>query len=361
VTQESHPGGAVPTKFQVFLSSTYDDLHDEREQVIKAILEMGHFPVGMEMFSAADEEQWNIIARQIEQSDYYVVLCAHRYGSIVDGVSYTEKEFDYAVKCGVPVLGFIVDDTVNWAPEFIDHDDGLRAALTAFKEKLRRKPVGTWTTPEHLYGLVSIALGKTFAAQPRPGWVRATETVGPEVLVELSRLSTENASLKRNVDELRASAEEASNPQKIWDILRNNRVSVRMRYRAGDWETVGETTLLELFRLLAPEMAVEKTVASAARDLAVYYADREKDEKPDLCPHNWVRARLLDLMALGLVEPSTKRHPVADTDEYWSTTDLGLEVLHFNTRRRLAMGESTPSPPGDDQELDEEPAQSPEE
>ncbi|HDZ8843871.1 TPA: DUF4062 domain-containing protein [Aeromonas dhakensis] len=44
-------------KYQVFISSTYEDLKDEREQVIKSVLEMGHIPVGMEMFSAADEEQ----------------------------------------------------------------------------------------------------------------------------------------------------------------------------------------------------------------------------------------------------------------------------------------------------------------
>ncbi|EME0904200.1 DUF4062 domain-containing protein [Vibrio parahaemolyticus] len=62
-------------------------------------MEMGHIPVGMEMFSAADEEQWKIIQRQIDESDYYVVIAAHKYGSIAaDGVSYTEKEYDYAVK-----------------------------------------------------------------------------------------------------------------------------------------------------------------------------------------------------------------------------------------------------------------------
>ena len=57
------------TKYQIFVSSTYEDLKKERDQVIKAILEMGHIPVGMEMFSAADEQQWEIIKKQIEQSD----------------------------------------------------------------------------------------------------------------------------------------------------------------------------------------------------------------------------------------------------------------------------------------------------
>jgi len=47
----------MSAKYQVFVSSTFQDLSDERELVIKAILEMGHIPVGMEMFSAADEEQ----------------------------------------------------------------------------------------------------------------------------------------------------------------------------------------------------------------------------------------------------------------------------------------------------------------
>jgi hypothetical protein len=31
-------------KYQIFISSTFDDLKDERDQVIKAILEMGHIP-----------------------------------------------------------------------------------------------------------------------------------------------------------------------------------------------------------------------------------------------------------------------------------------------------------------------------
>ncbi|WP_434515517.1 DUF4062 domain-containing protein [Dechloromonas sp. ARDL1] len=69
-------------KYQVFISSTYEDLKAERDQVIKATLEMGHIPVGMEMFSAADEEQWNIIARQIDEVDYYCIILAHRYGSV---------------------------------------------------------------------------------------------------------------------------------------------------------------------------------------------------------------------------------------------------------------------------------------
>jgi hypothetical protein len=42
-------------KYQIFISSTFEDLKQERDIAIKAILEMGHIPVGMEIFSAGDE------------------------------------------------------------------------------------------------------------------------------------------------------------------------------------------------------------------------------------------------------------------------------------------------------------------
>ena len=50
-------------KYQIFVSSTYEDLKAERAEVIKACLNMGHIPVGMEMFNAADQEQWARITR----------------------------------------------------------------------------------------------------------------------------------------------------------------------------------------------------------------------------------------------------------------------------------------------------------
>ena len=48
-------------KYQIFISSTYIDLVEARVKVRDTILSMLHFPVGMEMFNAADEEQWEII------------------------------------------------------------------------------------------------------------------------------------------------------------------------------------------------------------------------------------------------------------------------------------------------------------
>jgi hypothetical protein len=42
----------VQKKFQIFVSSTFVDLEDERRAVIEAILDLGHIPIGMEAFQA---------------------------------------------------------------------------------------------------------------------------------------------------------------------------------------------------------------------------------------------------------------------------------------------------------------------
>jgi hypothetical protein len=162
-------------KYQIFISSTYVDLVDERDQVIKVILEMGHFPVGMEMFSAGDDEQWKYIAKRIDESDYYVVIVAHRYGSLSGKISYTEKEYDYAVKKGVPVLGFIIDDSAQWSGKYVDKGQSSIKSLNDFKAKIKTKSHKLWKNADDLSGKVGISITKQIQDNPRIGWIRTSE------------------------------------------------------------------------------------------------------------------------------------------------------------------------------------------
>ena len=114
-------------KYQIFISSTYTDLIEERKKVRDTILNMLHFPVGMEVFGAADEEQWEIIKDTIDSSDYYVLIIARRYGTIISegpdaGISYTEKEYRYAKEKGIPILAFLMDDSVAVTIDKIDSE-----------------------------------------------------------------------------------------------------------------------------------------------------------------------------------------------------------------------------------------------
>jgi len=71
-------------KYQVFISSTYTDLVQAREKISKQILTLYHFPIGMEMFSAGNEDQWTVITNTIDKSDYYIIILGHRYGSLAE-------------------------------------------------------------------------------------------------------------------------------------------------------------------------------------------------------------------------------------------------------------------------------------
>ncbi|HTW67536.1 MAG TPA: DUF4062 domain-containing protein [Bryobacteraceae bacterium] len=91
--------------------STFEDLQDERREVMQALLSLDCIPTGMELFPAADDDSWELIKRFIAGCDYYVVIVGGRYGSVgPDGKSYTEMEYDYAVDAGLPVLAFLHKD-----------------------------------------------------------------------------------------------------------------------------------------------------------------------------------------------------------------------------------------------------------
>ena len=85
-------------KYQVFISSTYTDLIEERKKVLDILLMADCIPAGMEAFVATDAEQFEVIKKVIDLCDYYVLILGRRYGSINadTGISYTEMEYEYA-------------------------------------------------------------------------------------------------------------------------------------------------------------------------------------------------------------------------------------------------------------------------
>ena len=75
---------------------------------MQALLELDCIPAGMELFPASSEDQWSLIKRVIDDCDYYILIIGGRYGSVgPDGISYTQMEFEYALKTGKPIISFI--------------------------------------------------------------------------------------------------------------------------------------------------------------------------------------------------------------------------------------------------------------
>lgn len=84
-----------------FISSTYEDLKDERAAVTQCLLDNNCIPVGMEQFPSSNMSQMDYIKKMLDDCDYYILIVGGRYGSLDDdGVGYTEKEYDYAIQMG---------------------------------------------------------------------------------------------------------------------------------------------------------------------------------------------------------------------------------------------------------------------
>ncbi|MDR5045726.1 DUF4062 domain-containing protein [Bacillus thuringiensis] len=99
-------------KLQVFISSTFTDLVEERQVAVQAVLNAGHIPAGMELFKAADTSQKETIKKWIEESDVYMLILGGRYGSIdpETGKSYTHWEYDYAGELGKPRFAVVITE-----------------------------------------------------------------------------------------------------------------------------------------------------------------------------------------------------------------------------------------------------------
>lgn len=189
-------------KYQVFVSSTYEDLQEERKKVMEALLQMNCFPVGMEYFNASDSSQWEVIKSLIRECDYYVLIVAGRYGSIEEesGKSYTQKEFEYAIEQGVPVISF-----VHKAPESlpgikIEQEQIKRDKLEEFKSCVKKKLCKFWINADELASQVVLSLNSLIKTNSRIGWVKADEISSAEANKELLKLKEENTKLKQQID-----------------------------------------------------------------------------------------------------------------------------------------------------------------
>ena len=99
---------------QVFISSTYIDLQDERQAAVQAVLDAGHIPAGMELFKAGNDSQLDVIKRWICESDAYMLILGGRYGSIESNSqkSYTHLEYEYALQLHKPIFAVVLSDSL---------------------------------------------------------------------------------------------------------------------------------------------------------------------------------------------------------------------------------------------------------
>jgi hypothetical protein len=188
-------------RHQVFVSSTFVDLQDERRKISEALLKIDCIPAGMELFPATDEEQFAFIKRIIDACDYYIVIIGGRYGTLTkEGISFTEKEYRYARDQGIPVLAFLRDNPENITVGKTDLDPMLREKLLALRTELQsNRLVSGWSSPDDLVTKIVMAIVNARGAHPRPGWVRGDAAASNAILTEINEANRTIASLKERL------------------------------------------------------------------------------------------------------------------------------------------------------------------
>lgn len=317
-------------KYQIFVSSTFVDLKEERQAVLTAVQESEHIPSGMEMFPATDEEQFNFIKRIIDNCDYYVVIVAGRYGSLApDGISYTEKEYDYAVSKGIRVLAFVRNENAI-EENNKDTDFTKLQKLSLFKAKVQNgRLVRQWDNKQDLVSSVIISLNKEMREHPAIGWVRANQVLSSENLVELSQLRKEVAELreyKRKHGEYKPYSDIAGIDEKVH--IRGTKTHIwRQQVTSQNWEC--EVTWKQLFMSIAPyllDCPNDRRVESLLKSIAYSYVGKPTSDSLTMNNQDFQTVKI-QFMALGLINVTYSQTTKGDMALFWNLTERGTQLM----------------------------------
>lgn len=313
-------------RYQVFVSSTYSDLQEERGKVMQTIMSLDCIPAGMELFPAIDTEQFEFIKKVIDDCDYYLLIVGGRYGSMSDdGISYTEKEYDYALEKNIPVIAFLHEDISKLTFEKCDADTEKREKLIAFRDKVAKgRLVQFWNNADDLNGKVAVSLMKTIKVYPAVGWVRANMQSNTESLQEINNLrkkiellEEENLALKKDVDN-----------QLAYEDIAGLEESIIIRGRNGgkDWNL--NITWERLFALISPYF-LEYHNEDKAKSIIMNVLLEEAGLRPSVPSLNNQDFQTIKVQftTLGLIALERNKTVIGASILFWHLTDKGMEYM----------------------------------
>lgn len=331
-------------RYQVFVSSTFADLEAERQEVMHALLELDCIPSGMELFPAANETQWNLIKKVIDDCDYYVLVIGGRYGSIgPTGISYTEMEYQYATEKGKPTIAFLHREPGKIIADKTESSPEGKEKLQAFRASVEKKLCKHWESPQELGSVVSRSLIQLIKSTPAVGWVRANELADRDATTELLHLRRKVDELQTDLARARTSAPKGSEGLAQGDEGHSLRFSfhatARGEYVHTTWGADFEPTWNEIFSSIAPLMIHEAPDFALKRALDAFVEDRNRDQ---VAKNSKLKGQTVStfslhqedfqtikvqLRALGLITRSDKARSVKDSGTYWTLTPYGDEVM----------------------------------
>jgi len=360
-------------KFQVFISSTFRDLQEERQAVLRAILELDHMPAGMELFPAADDTAWELIKDVIESSDYYALIVGGRYGSLDEaGIGYTEKEYDYATSLKKPVIPLLHKEPDNLPRDKTETDGALWEKLKAFRAKVEKRHTCVyWTTADDLRAQVIIGVTSAIKRTPAVGWVRASEVPTEATLQEALALRKKVAELEAQIE-----ATKTAPPPEAHTLMQGEdqfeigctftATQQKSPYSSSGYKGTFHLSWNDIFAAVAPSMINESRQWNLRWAIQKFFEKRAKEQfeknskltdatlKEFKFEDDVFDTCIVQFRALGLIKENKKARSVKDTDTYWTLTPYG-DYLMVNLRAlRREQPEEKEEPTEFSEDLDNE-------
>lgn len=317
-------------KYQVFVSSTFRDLIDERQDAIRNILDLKHIPAGMELFPAADINQLDYIKKVIDECDYYLLIMGGRYGSMdADGISYTEREYDYAVDTGKIVIAFVHSAPAEIPVGKSDINPKVVDSLDRFRTKVMSgRLVKQWGNRQELEPLVLKSLIHAFNDFPQIGWILGDNAASDALLEQSNKALMENAELKDRLRTLQAA--EIAKIEDIADLDDTFTVRLTTSYSARASATrytdrTIDLTWRQIFLALAGELDKAKTdfsILSALREAANEVDFGHKISSMNDTDKLTIK---IQLEALGLIDVRVSQTTNGGVAEFLTLTPKGRE------------------------------------
>ena len=326
--------------YHMSIASAGAELRAEREQLVKSVVALGHFPIDLTATGVLDRESPEAVERHLGRSDYFILVIERGNPDPATELDRIGRALAYADEHGVPVLGIGAGET----DELQSKPDAQTAELPLLEsvvEKLRSSPRAMFVSFKEVAQSAVWILVKLIEAHARPGWVPTTELPSGDVATELVRLAKENAQLREDLDVADpGKAAGLSHGQETTLALNENKILIPIWERAGStWEKPVELTLYDFFVRLAPEMVVEIAVSDAAEFIPTGVCEMDPQEHVRwVVPHRSVNLWFTDLMALGLATTSDRKRAAKDSGHYWTLTQAGREFLADIRRSAMKTG-----------------------
>ena len=249
-------------KLQVFVSSTYTDLIEERQAAVQAILDAGHIPAGMELFKAGNESQLKTIYKWIDESDVYMLILGGRYGSIESksGKSYTQLEYEYAISKNIPVFAVVLSESfltnkVNTLGLTNTMEQKAPDKYQSFKVFVMSKIVREVDDCKDIKIAIHTTLSEFLHEKTLAGWIRnSNENDILQLSKDNNTLNKKITSLNKQIQKLQEQLSAKSKEQfgnrslnELIDILQNKEFTIPKDLDNPDEEDVHTVTALKVF------------------------------------------------------------------------------------------------------------------